>query len=159
MQTIEANLSLVKASDVTIPAAAAAPSLPAMIVVKRGKGTVRVQHFTGSLGAKDLKLAIATKNSGWSKKAVKAEVDKVLRGEKDVREVLAVASLQCAFKEGFVADKMELGKASGALRLTKPVAEAKPVEPAKVLSPAEMLAAMTPEERRALCEQTLAGMK
>jgi hypothetical protein len=116
------------------------PTLPAALDVRRGKGTVSVQKFSGTGRAVDIKAQLKAANPKISSKALGVKVGEVLRGEKPLREQLAVAWVQSRFQAGDVASHGEVTKSGSCLRMVKAP------EP-------KIAAAVIPETKEGIAEQ------
>lgn len=82
-----------------------------MPVIRRnvaGKELGMVQHFTSSLGARDIKEKLRA--SGITGKDLTKRVNETLRGEKDIRQQLATALMQAYFQEGFIPELGSVNK-------------------------------------------------
>lgn len=93
------------------------PQLPAARRVARGKGFVTVQDFAESGSSSEIKETLLEVNPDMPKKQLKAKVLETLRGEKDLREQVALAWVQCRFQAGDVPDKGEITSGGSCLRL------------------------------------------
>lgn len=93
--------------------------------------------FTGTASASELKKQF--KAEGLKGKKLEAAVQKVLRGEANIRQVVGVAVVQAYIAKGFVPDVMNVNKADTKATLTFVKVEKQDVEPA-TMSDEELVA-------------------
>jgi len=129
-----------------VPAGAA--TLPPAKLIKSTDGKIRgtIQHFTGSMSAKEIKESL--KASGLKGKELTKAVNQTLRGEKDLRQQMGLAYMQALYQDGFMPDLGKLNKKGDKAQITmvKPMARVS----AKDVQDAIATGAMTKEERDAL---------
>lgn len=145
---VEIVPSVASVGEQCLAVAAAMPSIPdpvaRMSLKKPGKVLGYRQYFTQSLSAKEINEKLKVSRPGMSSKERAAETLGVLRGEKDIRNVLGLAWVQTilATKNGIInyADETSGG---AVVRIVKaaPAVERVVVQKSEP-SKAEMLAAL-----------------
>jgi len=135
--------------DVTVSNSASAPVLAPAERVQRGKGFVTVQRFSNTGSASAVRALLKAADPTLSAKALSRKVGETLRGERDLRNQLAVAWLQGRMSAGDIASHGEVSSNGSVLRLKSlPEPQAAPAPAPK-----------TAEEIRAEIEKLNAALK
>lgn len=111
-------------------AIATLPSSSSVIRSPKGKA-IGDRYFMGSVPASQLRAT--AKSLGLKGAGLKAYVDKALRDEEASRAAAVAATVSALASKGFVADTVDVRKASATIKFIKPAPVAPP--PAPVVDP------------------------